>query len=170
MTRGRSRFSGRLWGDNMQTYNQQAVSMLPTERISWTAVAPPTRAAATGGHSLLAGISQLLPAAHYQGCESIVECEKKMTNSARSEIVRCEQTDQTILRDLPSLLPSPSRCFFCAPTIDSHLYGQLLVAKVVVARYGISCIALHAKNSHSFITPIAADLLRNRTAILRVQR
>ena len=24
----------------MQTYNQQAVSMLPTERISWTAVAP----------------------------------------------------------------------------------------------------------------------------------
>lgn len=28
--------------------------------------------------------------------------KKKMTKGARSEIVRCEQTHQTILRDLPS--------------------------------------------------------------------
>ena len=35
-------------------------------------------------------------------CESIVECEKKMTKGARSEIVKCEKTHQTILRDLPS--------------------------------------------------------------------
>ena len=36
------------------------------------------------------------------GCESIVETEKKMTKGARREIVRCEQTDRTLLRDLPS--------------------------------------------------------------------
>ena len=35
-------------------------------------------------------------------CESIVETEKKMTKGARREIVRCEQTDRTLLRDLPS--------------------------------------------------------------------
>jgi len=38
----------------------------------------------------------------YQGCESIVETEKKMTKGARREIVRCEQTDRTLLRDLSS--------------------------------------------------------------------
>ena len=37
-----------------------------------------------------------------QRCESIVETEKKMTKGARREIVRCEQTDRTLLRDLSS--------------------------------------------------------------------
>ena len=38
----------------------------------------------------------------FHRCESIVETEKKMTKGARREIVRCEQTDRTLLRDLPS--------------------------------------------------------------------
>ena len=43
-----------------------------------------------------------LPIASPHRCESIVETEKKMTKGARREIVRCEQTDRTLLRDLPS--------------------------------------------------------------------
>ena len=41
-------------------------------------------------------------------------------------------------------------------------------AKLVVAHYGVACVAFHTENCHSFITPFAVDLLRSRTAILRV--
>ena len=56
----------------------------------------------TGGDALAERPADGLGVVAAFGCESIVETEKKMTKGARREIVRCEQTDRTLLRDLPS--------------------------------------------------------------------